>query len=51
LISTELGTFVKLESVAQGIQNGFRFLSLFVGGAGLLIAALFAISPVPSQKK
>jgi hypothetical protein len=49
--STELGAFVKLESVAQGIQTGFRFLSLFVGGAGLLITALFVVSPVPSQKK
>ncbi len=49
--STELGAFVKLESAAQGIQTGFRFLSLFVGGAGLLITALLAVSPVPSQKK
>jgi hypothetical protein len=51
ITSTELGALVKLESVAQGIQTGFRFLSLFVGGAGLLITALFAVSPVPSQKK
>src|SRR5262249_4659966 len=45
LTSTQLGAFVKLESVSQGIQTAFRFLSLFIGGAGLLIAALFAISP------
>jgi MFS family permease len=51
ITSTELGALVKMESAAQGIQTGFRFLSLFVGGAGLVIAALFVVSPVPSQKK
>jgi hypothetical protein len=46
--SAELGAFVKLESAAQGIQAGFRVPNLIVGGAGLLITALFAVSPVPS---
>jgi hypothetical protein len=28
--------------VAHGIQNGLRFLSLVVGGVGLLVTALLA---------
>jgi MFS family permease len=38
--STELGAFVKSEAVAHGIQSGLRFLSLFVGAAGVLITIL-----------
>ena len=40
--STVLGGFVKTESVAHGIQSGLRFLSLMVGGIGLLVTALLA---------
>jgi hypothetical protein len=43
-ISTELGAFVKTEAVAHGIQSGLRFLSLIVGGFGLLVTALLARS-------
>ena len=38
--STVLGGFAKVESVAHGIQSGLRFLSLMVGGIGLLVTAL-----------
>jgi hypothetical protein len=44
MASTVLGGVVKLEAVAQGIQTGMRFLSLIVGGIGLLVAALLAHS-------
>jgi MFS family permease len=40
--STVLGGFAKLEAVAHGIQSGLRFLSLVVGGIGLLVTALLA---------
>jgi MFS family permease len=40
--STVLGGFVKTEAVAHGIQSGLRFLSLVVGGVGLLVTALLA---------
>jgi MFS family permease len=42
MTSTELGGFVKAEALAHGIQSGLRFLSLFVGGLGLLVTALLA---------
>jgi MFS family permease len=42
--STVLGGFVKTEAVAHGIQSGLRFLSLIVGGLGLLVTALLATS-------
>jgi hypothetical protein len=29
-------------AVSHGIQSGLRFLSLFVGGVGLLVTALLA---------
>jgi MFS family permease len=38
--STVLGSFVKTEAVAHGIQSGLRFLSLVVGGVGLVVTAL-----------
>jgi hypothetical protein len=44
MASTVLGGFVKTEAVAQGIQSGLRFLSLIVGGVGLLVTALLAWS-------
>jgi hypothetical protein len=40
--ATVLGGFVKTEAVAHGIQSGLRFLSLVVGGVGLLVTALLA---------
>ena len=40
MTSTVLGGFVKEEAVAHGIQSGLRFLSLMVGGIGLLVTAL-----------
>jgi MFS family permease len=47
MASTVLGAYVKLESVAHGIQSGLRFLSLVVGGIGLLVTALLARSRAP----
>jgi MFS family permease len=47
MASTVLGGFVKVEAVAHGIQSGLRFLSLIVGGIGLLVTALLARSGVP----
>jgi hypothetical protein len=40
--STVLGGFAKAEAVAHGIQSGLRFLSLIVGGIGLVVTALLA---------
>jgi len=34
--------FVKADAVTHGIQSGLRFLSLTVGGVGLLVTALVA---------
>jgi MFS family permease len=42
MTSSVLGGFVKTEAVAHGIQSGLRFLSLVVGGIGLLVTALLA---------
>jgi hypothetical protein len=44
MTSTVLGGSVKTEAVAHGIQSGLRFLSLIVGGLGLLVTALLAHS-------
>src|SRR5215471_11459621 len=44
--ATVLGSSVKAEAVAHGIQSGLRFLSLIVGGIGLLVTALLARSGV-----
>jgi MFS family permease len=38
--STVLGSFVVVESAAQGIRQGLRFLSLIVGCMGLIIVLL-----------
>ena len=35
--------FVKTEAVAHGIQSGLRYLSLFVGGLGLVVTALLVL--------
>jgi len=40
MTSTVLGSFVRSETVAQGIQRGLRFLSLMVGGSGMLVVVL-----------
>jgi MFS family permease len=40
MTSTALGGFVKTEAVAHGIQSGLRFLSLIVGGFGLVVTTL-----------
>ena len=44
MTATVLGSSVKADAVAHGIQSGLRFLSLIVGGAGLLVTALLARS-------
>ena len=44
MASTVLGGFVRAEAVAHGIQSGLRFLSLIVGGVGLLVTVLLARS-------
>jgi MFS family permease len=40
MTSTVLGGSVKTEAVAHGIQSGLRFLSLIVGGLGLVVTTL-----------
>jgi MFS family permease len=42
MTSTVLGGSVKSDAVAHGIQSGLRFLSLVVGGLGLLVTVLLA---------
>jgi len=42
MTSTVLGSSVKSDAVAHGIQSGLRFLSVIVGGIGLLVTALLA---------
>jgi MFS family permease len=44
MASTVLGGFVKTEAAAHGIQSGLRFLSLMVGGIGLVVTALLGRS-------
>jgi MFS family permease len=43
LTSSVLGSSVKSSASAHGIQSGLRFLSLLVGGVGLLITALLVL--------
>src|SRR5262249_42127059 len=45
--STVLGTSVVLESAARSIQQGLRFLSLTIGGTGLLVT--FLLMPAPGS--
>jgi hypothetical protein len=40
LTSTVLGSAVKSDAVTHGIQSGLRFLSLVVGGLGLIVTSL-----------
>ena len=42
--SSILGSQVKSDAVAHGIRSGLRFLSIFVGGMGLLVTMLLARS-------
>jgi MFS family permease len=44
MTSTVLGGYVKTEAVAHGIQSGLRFLSLVVGGLGLVVTTLLFLS-------
>jgi DHA2 family multidrug resistance protein len=46
MASTVLGGFVRAEAVARGIQSGLRFLSLIVGGIGVIVTVLLARSGV-----
>src|SRR5215470_2456735 len=45
MASGVLGGFVRAEAAAIGIQTGLRFLSLIVGGIGLLVTILLMLSP------
>ncbi len=47
--STILGTYVKVESVAHGLQYGLKFLSLVMLGVGLSISLLRCVWP-PQQR-
>jgi hypothetical protein len=40
MTATVLGGSVKSEAVTHGIQSGLRFLSLVVGGVGLVVTTL-----------
>jgi MFS family permease len=43
MAATVLGSSVKADAVAHGIRSGLRFLSLIVGGVGLLVTALLVV--------
>jgi hypothetical protein len=43
MTSSVLGSSVKSSAGAHGIQSGLRFLSLIVGGVGLLVTALLVL--------
>jgi hypothetical protein len=43
ITSSVLGSQVKSDAVTHGIQSGLRFLSLMVGGIGLLVTALLFV--------
>jgi hypothetical protein len=47
MTSTVLGGSVKAAAVSHGIQSGLRFLSLILGGIGLVVTALLAWSGAP----
>jgi MFS family permease len=49
MTATVLGGFTREESVIHGIQSGLRFLSLMVGGIGLLVTALLLRSEKPKS--
>jgi MFS family permease len=44
--ATVLGSAVKNQAVTHGIQSGLRFLSLVVGGTGLVVTTLLAFGGV-----
>jgi hypothetical protein len=44
MTATVLGSSVKMDAVAHGIRSGLIFLSLAVGGIGLVVTALLAMS-------
>jgi DHA2 family multidrug resistance protein len=48
LTGATLGAFAKTESVARGIQDGLRFLSLVMLGLGIPLTLLLLVSP-PKQ--
>jgi MFS family permease len=43
MASTVLGGYVRVVATAHGIQSGLRFLSLIVGGIGLLFTTLLVV--------
>jgi len=43
MASTVIGAYAHLEAASQGIQTGLRFLSVVVGGLGLLVTGGLAI--------
>ncbi|MGO9112793.1 MAG: MFS transporter [Thermoguttaceae bacterium] len=52
MTSTVLGSFVRSEAAVQGIQRGLQFLSLLVGGSGVLVVALLVWAqsvPLPAH--
>lgn len=49
MASAVLGGFVRVEAAAIGIQTGLRFLSLIVGGIGLLVTILLLLSRVEAH--
>jgi MFS family permease len=49
MTGTTLGTFVHIESVARGFQDGLKFLSITMLGIGLPLAALRAVTPPRQQ--
>jgi MFS family permease len=44
MASTVLGGFVRTEASARGIESGLRFLSLIIGGVGIVVTVLLATS-------
>ncbi|HJZ56883.1 MAG TPA: hypothetical protein VKE74_18080, partial [Gemmataceae bacterium] len=51
LAGVVLGASVKLESAARGVSGGLRFLSLTMGGVGLVVALLRWVAPSPPLRK
>jgi MFS family permease len=51
MTSTVLGSAVKATAATHGIQSAFRFLSLFIGGAGLLVTLLLMQEDAAKARK
>ena len=49
LTGATLGAFTRSESVARGIQDGLKFLSLVMLGLGLTVTSLLWVSPPSKQ--